>query len=224
MSTRRNYLLRFLCMIILSSCFTSCLTSKKMDAYVASQYGNELPKAKKGKADIVVNSVFTSANNSISTTVTKTSHFLPLIVYIQYDYRHICALNPLIGVAQFTKAVNAQYTKLSPKLNGGELELTVEQVPSAFALVDKGHMVLLTLGWEEVYVEPDFRDLVVSYKLRRDKAVIKEGKIDVKNHDKDRGTGIFQSWRSSIREYLSAYDANMTAMSRDFVNQLTDQL
>lgn len=221
---KRNYLVTFLCMVVLSSGFTSCLTSKKMDAYVASQYGNELPKTKKGKSDIVVNSVFTSANNFISTTVTKTSHFLPLIVYIQYDYRHICTLNPLIGVAQFTKAINAQYTKLFPKLNGGELELTVEQVPSAFALVDKGHMVLLTFGWEEVYVEPDFKDLVVSYKLRRDKTVIKEGKIDIKNHDKDRGTGIFQSWKSSIREYLSAYDANMTKMSRDFVNQLTDQL
>jgi hypothetical protein len=224
MTIKRNYLLAFLYMVFLSSCFASCLTSKKMDAYVASQYGNELPKPKKGKADMVVGSVFTSANSFISTTVTKTSHFLPLIVYIQYDYRHTCTLNPLIGVAQFTKAINAQYTKLSPKLNGGELELTVEQVPSAFALVDKGHLVLLTIGWERVYVEPDFKDLVVSYKLRRNNAVIKEGKIDVKNHEKERNTGIFQSWKSSIREYLSAYDANMTAMNRDFINQLTDQL
>jgi len=90
-----------------------------MDAYVSGQYGNQLPKQnnKKAKADITVNSIF-SNDNSISTTVQKTSHFLPLIVYFQYDYRHTCTLNPAIAVSQFANTVYAQSGKLSQKLNG----------------------------------------------------------------------------------------------------------
>ena len=224
MKLKNFRLLHFLFILFFSICFTGCLTSAKMDAYVAKQYGNELPKPKKGKPDVIVNSVFSTANDFISTTVNKTSHFLPLIVYFQYDYRHTCKLNPLLGVTEFTNAINTQYSKLASKLKSNRLELTVEQVPSAFAIVDKGHLLLFTISWDEIYVEPDFKDLVVSYKLLQNNDVVKTGKIDVKNHEKDRGIGIFQSWRSSVREYLSSYDANMTTMSRDFVNQLTDQL
>lgn len=215
--------LTFFLALLCSTCLASCLTSKKMDSYVASQFGNELPKPKKNKAEITVNSVFPS-NNTISTTIQKTSHFLPLIVYFQYDYRHTCTLNPLIGVTQFANAISTQSTKLSQKLNGQKLELTVEQVPSAFALVDKGHLLLFVISWDEIYVEPDFKDLVVSYKLTENNTVVKNGKIDVKNHERDRGIGMFQSWKSSVREYLSAYDANMTTMSKEFVNQLLEQL
>ena len=223
MKMEKSKRISFLIAILCSTFFTSCLSSK-MDSYVASRYGNELPKPKKSKAGITVNSVFPSANNSISTTVKKTSHFLPLIVYFQFDYRHTCTLNPLIGVTQFTNAINSQSSKLSQKLNGQTLELTVEQVPSAFAIVDKGHLLLFVISWDKIYVEPDFKDLVVSYKLLENNNVVKKGKIDVKNHERDRGIGLFQSWRSSVREYLSSYDANMTTMSKDFVNQLLEQL
>jgi len=195
-----------------------------MDSYVASQYGNELPKPKKSKTDVTINSVFSSTNNYISTTIQKTSHFLPLIDYFQYDYRHTCTLNPLIGVTQFSNTIYSQSAKLSQKLNGQTLELTVEQVPSAFAIVDKGHLLLFVISWDEIYVKPDFKDLVVYYKLLQNNTVVKKGKIDVKNHEGDRGIGFFQSWKSSIREYLSSYETNMTTMSKEFVNQLLGQL
>jgi hypothetical protein len=214
----------FSMVLLCSICFISCLTSKKMDAYVASQYGNELPKPRKTKADVTMNSVFPSANNSISTTIQKTSHFLPLIVYFQYDYRHTCTLNPLIGVTQFTNTVNSQSAKLSQKLNGQTLELTVEQVPSAFAIVDKGHLLLLTISWDKIYVEPDFKDLIVSFKLLQNGTTIKNGKIDIRNREKEKGIRLFQSWKSSIREYISSYNSNMTTMSKDFMNQLFEQL
>ena len=203
---------------------TSCLTSKRMDTYVASQFGNELPKPKKNKADITVKSVFSTANDYISTTVQKTSHILPLIVYFQYDYRHTCTLNPLIGVTDFSNNINAQSAKILQNLNGQTLELTVEQVPSAFAIVDKGHLLLLTISWDRIYVEPDFKDLIVSYKLLQNNTVTKKGQIDIKNHERDRGIRIFQSWKSSVREYLSSYNSNMAVMSKEFVSQLLQNL
>ena len=205
-------------------CLSGCLTSKRMDAYVANQYGNQLPRQnKKTKADITVNSVFRS-DNSISTTVQKTSHLLPLVVYFQYDYRHTCTLNPEIAVTEFANTVHSQSNKLSQKLNGERLELTVEQVPSAFALVDKAHLLLLTISWDRIYVEPDFKDLVVSYKLFQNNNVVKTGKLDVKNNERNKGIRFFQSWKSSTREYLSDYNADVTAMSKSAINQLLEQL
>lgn len=224
MKIKKNQCSNPFVLLVCTICLTSCLTSKKMDAYVASQYGNELPKPKKNKADITISSAFSSADNHISTTIQKTSHFLPLIVYFQYDYRHTCTLNPLIGVTQFSNTISSSSTKLSQKLNGQTLELTVEQVPSAFAIVDKGHLLLFVISWDKIYVEPDFKDLIVSYKLLQGDTVVKKGKINIRNQERNRGIGMFQSWKSSVREYLSSYESNMTAMSKNFITKLLDEL
>lgn len=207
-------------LILCIVCLSGCLTSKKMDAYVANEYGNQLPRQnKKTKADITVNSVF-HRDKSISTTVQKTSHLLPLIVYFQYDYRHTCTLNPEIAVTEFANTVHAQSDKLLQKLNEQRLELTVEQVPSAFALVDKAHLLLFLISWDKIYVEPDFKDLVVAYKLFQNNNVVKTGKLVVKNNERNKGIRFFQSWKSSTREYLSDYNADVTAMSKSAINQL----
>ena len=109
-------------------------------------------------------------------------------------------------------------------LTGQRLELTVEQVPSAFALVDKGHLLLFSISWDKIYVEPDFKDLVVSYKLFQNNTVIKTGKVDVKNDERNKGIHFFQSWRSSTREYLSDYNTDVAAMSKSAVSKLMDEL
>ncbi len=207
---------------------SSCLTSKKMDKFVAQHYNNELPKlAKKKKADIVVMSTVPSANSSISTTVHKTNSFLPLIVYWQYKHRQNCSLNSAIAVTNFTNTINATATKgLSQKLNSNKLELTVEEAPSGFSMVLNEHMVWLVyaFSWAKIYIEPDYKDLVVSYKMLQEDGSLKTGKIIVKNTDKAKGLRFFQSWKSATSEYLSDYTANLTTMTRSFVTQLTNEL
>jgi hypothetical protein len=203
---------------------SGCLTSKKMDAYVAEKYGNQLPKqSKKMKSEIVVTSAIPLTDNKISKTIKRTSKVLPLIVYWQFDYRHTCVLNPNIAVSNFSNTINAMSGKLSQKLNGQQLELTVEQVPSAFAIVDKGHMVLL-VNWDRVYVEPDGKDLVVSYKILQNNNEVKTGKIDIKSLEQNRNVRFAQSWRSSTSEYLAGYNANITTMSKAFVAKLLEEM
>ncbi len=207
--------------------FSSCLTPKKMDKFVASQYSNQLPKARKMRADIVVSSAVRSPSNDISATTKKTSNFLPLIVYWQCDYRHTCTLNPAIALSSFTNTLNTLTTKgLADKLNGQRLELTVEQIPIAFSLVEKARMVwlLYAFSWGKIYMEPDFKDLVVSYKLIQDETPVKTGKISIKGDAHNKGLRFFQSWKSATSEHLADYNANITAMSRAFVNKLVEEL
>ncbi|HUC80681.1 MAG TPA: hypothetical protein VMR70_07170 [Flavisolibacter sp.] len=206
---------------------TSCLTSKKLDKYVASQYNNELPKPKKTKSDIVVIPAMATDNNAISNSAHQTNNFLPLLLYWQYKHRQNCNLNPAIAITQFSNAINTQATKgLNQKLNGQKLELTVEQAPSAFAIVSNEHTIWLvyTFSWAKVFIEPDFKDLVVSYRVLQGEQPVKTGKITVKNTDKNRGIRFFQSWKSATSEYLNEYNTNLASMSKSFVTQLTEQL
>jgi len=208
--------------------FSSCLTSAKMDRYVSSQYNDQLPKRdKKMKADIVVNSTLHSDPDIISMTKQKTSKVVPLIVYWSMDWRHTCTLNPAIPVTAFANTINGLATKgLAQKLNGQRLELTVEQVPNAFAIVDKSHMIWLiyAISWDKIYVEPDFKDLVVSYKLTGADSVAKSGRITVKSNAENKGIRFFQSWKSATSEHLTDYNSNLTLMTRSFVNKLMEEL
>jgi hypothetical protein len=217
----------FLLLAVTFFSLTSCLTSKKLDKYVAAQYNNELPKqARKKRPEIDVAQV-SSGSPAISTTVHKTDKFLPLLVYWKYNHRQSCSLNPSIAVTQFSNTVNAVATKgLTDKLAGRKLELTVEQAPAAFSIVAKEQMIWLVyaVSWAKIYIEPDMKDLVVSYKLTDAGKALKAGTISVKNTDKNKGLRFFQSWKSATSEYLSEYNANLTSLTKSFVTQLTQEL
>jgi hypothetical protein len=218
----------FICLACILLMLSGCLTSKKLDKFVAAQYGNELPKPrKKKKAEIEVMVLPTASNSLISTTKHKTDKFLPLLVYWKYDHRQSCSLNPAIAVTNFSNALNSLASKgLTDKLNGRKLELTVEQAPSAFSLVAKENMVWLVyaVSWAKIYIEPDMKDLIVTYRLVGGDQEVKTGKITVENMDKNKGLRFFQSWKSATSEYLSAYNANFTTMTKTFVSQLTNEL
>lgn len=207
---------------------SSCLTSAKLDKFVAAQYNNELPKLnKKKKADIEINSSSLKDNPLISMTVHKTDKFLPLLVYWKYDHRQSCSLNPSIPITNFSNAINSMATKnLTEKLLGRKLELTVQEAPTNFSIVAKENMIWLVYAysWSKIYIEPDFKDLVVSYTLLDANTAVKTGTITIKNTDKHKGLRYFQSWKSATSEYLSAYNSNFTNMTKSFVTQLTQEL
>ena len=208
---------------------SSCLSSKKMDTYISDQYNNEIPKVNKRKqvADITFSSALPPGPTNISSTKPHTK-ILPLIFYWDIDSRHTSTLNSGIAATNFTNAVNAIANKgLSQKLEGRKLELTLQEAPATFALVDKTHAIWLliyAIHWDKVYIEPEAKDLVVSYKLDKDGSTLKTGMITVKNTENNKGLRFFQSWKSAVSEHLADYDSNVTAMTDQFVTQLMREL
>ena len=223
LSSRNLHFAAYIFSLLFLITLSGCLTSQKMDVYVAERYGNQLPKPARKKSDIAIQSELSTGDKKISHTVKKTSHLLPLIVYWQCDYRHTCTLNSDIALTTIANNINAQSAKINQKLNGQHLELTIENVPTAFSIVDKEHLFLMIL-WAHVYVEPENKDLVVSYKLFKDEAVAKTGTITINNPAHNRNVRFFQSWKSSSSEFLSSYDADLAAMTKDLVKKLTDEL
>ena len=218
----------FLTLTIVLFTLSGCLTAEKVDKFIASEFNNELPKpGKKRKTDIEVRPMSGIVSSSISTTEDKTDKFLPLLFYWKYDHRFNSSLNTAIPDTYFSNAVNAVSTKaLSDKLNGRKLELTLQQVPSAFSLVVKENLiwVVYAFGWVRVYIEPDMKDLVVSYTLLEADKVLKTGTITVKNTEKKGDSRVFNAWRSATSEYLSEYNSNFTNMTKTLVNSLMQEL
>jgi len=215
-----NIILLFACFLS----FTGCLTAKKLDAHVRKEYNNELPKPRKAKADIVVNMMNPTGGTVISSTKHKTDKFLPLLLYWKYDHRQACELNNSIAHTQFTNTINSAAAKpIEQKLNGQKLELTVEQVPSAFSIVAKENVVWLiyAIHWAKVYVEPDTKDLIVRYKVGD---TGKTGKITVKNTSTNQNIRFFQSWKSATSEHLTEYNAKLASMTKSFITQLASEI
>jgi hypothetical protein len=208
--------------------FGSCLTTKKFDAYVSAQYNDQLPQVntKKNSGNILVSSALSQGSTTISTTEPSTK-VLPLIVYWNIDHRYVCSLNSQIAVVNFSKAVKAMANKgLNEHLKGRKLELTVDQAPSTFSMVDKTNVVwvIYAVHWSKVYIQPDAKDLVVSYKLHQPDSTIKTGSITVKSKQHTQNLRLFQSWKSATSEYLSAYESDVTAMTKEFVTKLLEDM
>ncbi len=218
----------FLLVFVLMIAFSSCLTSKKMDKFVAKQYNDELPTPdKKKQSDIVITSAVQSPVAGISATESKTSNLLPLVFYWQVDYKNTCTLNSNIAVTSFSREINGKYAKsLRQKLNGQNIELTIEQVPDQFAFDDKSHMVWLVyaFAWDKFTVQPSAKDMIVSYKTNVNGQVAKTGRIVIKNKESNQGLRYLQSWKSAVSEYISAYNTNITAMTHEFATKLNDEL
>jgi hypothetical protein len=151
---------------------------------------------------------------------------VPLIVYWHYDYRNTCTLNPRIAVNRFTSAVSTYGgSRLKGKINGGHLELAVEQLPNVFLLDDKGWLVFPGFGAETLSIQPTVVDMIVSYRLfDRNNTEVKTGTVSIGDPDKAVGLKMFHSLKKMTWEYLDRYDENITAMSKRFVDKLAAEL
>jgi hypothetical protein len=78
--------------------------------------------------------------------------------------------------------------------------------------------------WDKLYVEPDFKDLIVSFEVLQNGNEVKSGKIEVKNTAQNRSIRFFQSWKSATSEYLAEYNQNITNATKSFVNRLIEEL
>ena len=212
-------------LFILSS-FASCLNPRMVNRWVAEHYQEGMPEpAKKKNEAISISSKLPVTDDKLSTTKKDISHVVPLIIYWHFNYKNICTLNPRLPVNNFTSAVTTYSGRaLKQKLNGNHVELTIDQMPNVMILGDEGWMILL-FGVESLTVGPEVRDMVVSYRLlNANNEEVKKGTITIRDVNQKLSLGMFQSMKKLTWRYLEAYDANITAMSRKFVDQLAGEL
>ena len=170
-----------------------------------------------------------SMGNQLSTTEKRTSDLLPLLFYWQWDYKNTCTLNPQIAINGFTSALTLYAGHgLRQKLNGQRLELTIEKIPTRFAIDDKGHLIwvlIYAFGWDRLTVQPEENLMVVSYKLtKEDNTVVKSGTINIPSTDRKLVLGMYQSLKKKTFQYLDQYNSSITLMSKSLVDKLVAEL
>ena len=207
---------------------TSCLTAKKVDKQVAKQYADKQQGQRKKQTDLIsITSPLISTDNRISTSETKTSKMLPLLLYWSWDYKNTCTLNPQIPINNFTATVlNYAGRRLNDKIKGQKLELVVDKIPNQFAIDDKAHLIFFgyAFGWDNVSIKAESMDIVVSYSLSKDNLEVKKGVISIPNFNDKRNLGMFTSWKKATTEYLDQYDQNIATLSKLVVDKLVSEL
>jgi len=207
---------------------TSCLTAKKVDKQVAKQYADKEQGQRKKQTDLIsITSPLISTDNRISTSETKTSKMLPLLLYWSWDYKNTCTLNPQIPINTFTTTVlNYAGRRLNDKIKGQKLELVVDKIPNQFAIDDKAHLIFFgyAFGWDNVSIKAESMDIVVSYSLSKDNLEVKKGVISIPNFNDKRNLGMFTSWKKATTEYLDQYDQNIATLSKLVVDKLVSEL
>jgi hypothetical protein len=224
MNLIRTTLLVFSVIILM----TSCLGPKKIDRWVAEKYVEPPVPIKKKHDQIVILSSLPSFGSKFSTTEKKTSNMLPLIVYWQFDYKNTTTLNPQIPVNIFTTTVLSYSGHgLQQKLNGQRIELTVEKIPTKFAIDDKGHLIFLIFAyaWDDLTVLPEERNFVVSYKVFDiNNQQMKNGEVTITGSDKAIDVHMFQSLKKKTWAFLDQYDTGIAVMSKHIIDKLITEL
>lgn len=210
--------------------FSCCNYSKKMDKVIAKNYSNVPVNPLKKKSDyIFLHSNLISTDNKASNTVKGKSKFLPLLIFYSYDYSIVSTLNSNIPIANFNTSLLAYANSkgLKDKMKGRTVELSIDSIPTVFETDDKGWYVFLLLvhfGGDLITVNPERKNLVVSYSIFQDTATIKKGVINIENTDSRVRHKFLQGLNKMVFNYLSNYDENIKLMSKKVVDALILEL
>ena len=214
--------LNFLTIIVM---FSSCVSPTKVDKHVSNYYNNQLPKQEKRKqTNVIVTSPLVKDSTILSTTVRKTSKVIPLILYISYNFRYTISLNPAIGSIYFQKIANQQYAKWPQKQEGEELVITINEMPVGFAVATKSQTYLLFVTIYKWFVDPDKKDFLVNYKLKKNGTIQKEGNVKIKNSAIKEAIPYGRSLKRTIAENLSGYQTAITNMAKECMEKIFEEL
>lgn len=229
---RGRLLLASVFVFALTFSFTSCIGPHKINKWVARHYEDEPinPPRHKSEQIAFVSKVPKADGDAPSVTEPIRKHMLPLLFYWNYDYSWASTMNPQYSLNNFMATVGSYAAShgLKEKLNGNHIELNISQLPHAFTLEDKGWYVWIVLygfGVETISLQPPMVDMVVSYRvLDSNNQEVKIGSITVHDPTERVNLKMFHSLKKTTYKYLTQYDANIAAMSKQFVDKLMIEL
>lgn len=209
--------------------FTSCIGPKKIDKWIGQKYGETTTSIKPKANYYTLTSPLITADEKTSSSTKKTRKFLPLIFYWQVDYQLSSTLNPKIPINLFISAFStyANSKNLREKLDGKNLEMTINKIPTSFSLNDDFRSIVLLIvafSWEKIYLLPVNTDLQISYKLSKENGEINNGVLNISDLNKIKEKTYFKTMKRATTEYLTQYDENIKLMAKSAVVQMIEKL
>lgn len=208
--------------------FSSCMTPKKIDRWASQHYATAIVPPRKTDYITVKDASF-SQGDPPSSTEKKKGKMLPLLFYWKWKLGTHTELNQAVPRTVFASAMipYANSKRLKQKLDGQTIELTIEEVPSTFSIMDEGWLVFLIFGSvhnEVMYIDPDIKNMTVSYRVMKDNAETKSGKVSVADLNKAVDFRMFKSAKKTFFEYLDKYNFNIQTMAKETVDKIMTDL
>ncbi len=218
---------QFLTIIFFSLLLFSCVTPKKMDAWIGEY--QSVPNKFKSSDYIIIKTENISHSDSASVSQKGESKFIPAIFYWKSQQSVLSNLNPNIPVNNISSTIinYANAKGLKKKLNGQKIELSLGKVPSVFTMTHKYQMFFFVVFYvqsEYFYLTPQKQDITVAYRILNDNSETKKGTITVADPSKKINQKIFQSVKKMTWTYLDQYDITLKDMSKELVDKLLLQL
>jgi hypothetical protein len=219
--------MRTLAFIILtSSLLTSCVGVKKYTRFAEAKI--EAIKTATISENITFDLSELENKNAKVTSTTLKSQFIPAILYWQWNNTIKCEINPRLVGEYFREdfLAFADTLNMYEKLEGRELEVKIEKIPTRFLYVNKGHTFILLYLYTVsslTIIYPQKEDLVVSYKLTENGSIIKEGSLTVKNKDQAINNK-FKSTKKFTWQYIDQFKENNRKLTNELVDMLFNEL
>lgn len=208
--------------------FSSCLTPRKVDRWIDAKYGSTI-KSKDRSNNYISIKAASKSSDIVARTEKRKMKLLPLLFYWKWQYGTFTTLNEAIPDATIASTIlpYANAKGLRQKLNGQKIELTITKVPTQFSVVDDGWLVFLVLYYindDDISMQPQPQDLVVSYRILKDNVETKTGTITVADRNKPRHVKLFHSTKKTFWSYLDDYNNDIQAMSKEAVDKLITEV
>ncbi|PZR22646.1 MAG: hypothetical protein DI535_25705 [Citrobacter freundii] len=201
-----------------------CMTPKKIDRWASQHYATAITPPRKTDYITIKDASFVQGD-SPSTTEKKKGKMLPLLFYWKWKLGTHTELQQNVPATVFASAMipYANSKRLKQKLDGQRIEITIDEVPSGFSIMDEGWLVFLIFGSvhnEVMYIDPDVKNMAVSYRVMKDNVETRIGKVSVADLNKAVDFRMFKSAKKTFFEYLDKYNSNIQMMAKETVDKI----
>jgi len=223
-----KYFFQALLLVIPMLSMCGCISSQRYAGYVKAYYVQKDTAQAPTMQDVKVLSQMPSAFAEVVDVKKGDSHFIPAFFYWGVKESFDCNLNAAVPqqIVQRTIHRYADTMGLIKKLHGRRLELTIQDIPTAFTYVNNTDVVFIviyafTMGSQ--VIKSQNTDVVLSYKVYEGQQLVKEGRLVAKDEASDM-SNIWKSTKKITWAYLKAYNNNVTRLSKQCLEQLVDEL
>jgi len=218
----KNIFFLFLTLTLLSA----CTGTKRFTHFIE-------PKLVEMKSDStplipgIVVSISDTGREQVRCTREK-SLLVPAIIYWQWNYTMKYDMNrqSLTTIFNYQLMRHADSMGLTGRLNGAQLEIDIDSIPSSFRYAHKGFVLFFVVAYVMSDIEiisPVSTHLVFHYTLTQNEVVTKEGQVIIQNKD----TPINNRLKSRKRftwQYLDQYKSNLNQLSKQAVQELLSDI
>lgn len=217
---------RLVYLLALGTLATGCVSSQKYGTFVEQKI-KAAPQQELAQKDwLVVNTPVTDQKGSNFTKVNYS--FIPALVYWGWNSTIACELDPQTAAAYVKRGIYqaADSLDLQSRLGGKQLVIDIERLPGQFLYENKGNTIFLvfahvTTGVEAISPRPT--NLMVSYRLLEEGAVVASGEGLVRNEEQPL-RNVWKSTKKFTWLYLDLFEKEANRMGTESVKDIIRQL